>query len=399
MRSIDGGVTAAKGFLAAGVRCGIKQQGPDLAVIYSPHECTAAGVFTTNAFKAASVLDNIDLIKSGLGRAIVANSGNANACTGERGLKDVRRIRELAASLLGVPAAQVFNASTGIIGVPLPMEKVEAGIRAAAAALSEDGGSDAAAAIMTTDTRIKTSAREFEIGGTTVRVGGICKGAGMICPSMATMLCFLTTDVAIEAPALQQALKAAVEPSFNSLTVDGDMSTNDTVIVLASGASGCSRILPGTPEYTVFQDALAAVCIDLARMIAADGEGATKLVQIHVSGAVSSADAKRAAMAVANSPLVKTAVFGQDPNWGRVLCAVGRSGASVDPNRVSLWFGDVKIVENGEPLPIEPADARGPMLMKQLNITVDLGVGTESATVLTCDLSYDYVRINAEYHT
>lgn len=399
MRTIQGGVTAAKGFLAAGVRCGIKQQGRDLAVIHSQAECAAAGVFTTNAFKAASVLENIALIESARGRTIVANSGNANACTGERGRRDVARIRELAAGLLGVPAQQVFNASTGIIGVPLPMDRVEEGIRAAVAALSGEGSDDAAAAIMTTDTRAKTTAREIDIDRTPVRMGGICKGAGMICPNMATMLCFVTTDAAIDAEALRGALVSAVEGSFNSLTVDGDMSTNDCVIALANGESGCPPISAGTPEYRLFEQALGSVCADLARAIALDGEGATKLVEVRVSGARSYADAKKAAMAVANSALVKTAVFGQDPNWGRVLCAVGRSGAHVEPERVSLWFGDVKIVQDGEPLGIDQAEARGPMLMKELTIAVDLGVGSATASVLTCDFSYDYVKINAEYHT
>lgn len=399
MRTVEGGVTAAKGFLAAGVRCGIKQQGRDLAIIHSPTECAAAGVFTTNAFKAASVLENIELIGSGRGRTIVANSGNANACTGERGRRDVARVRELAAGLLGVPEREVFNASTGIIGVPLPMDRIEEGIRAAVAELSAEGGDDAAAAIMTTDTRTKTSAREIDFADAAVRIGGMCKGAGMICPNMATMLCFVTTDAAIDAGALRGALASAVEGSFNSLTVDGDMSTNDCVIALANGESGCPPIAAGTPEYRLFEQALAAVCADLARAIAADGEGATKLVEVRVSGARSYADAKMAAMAVANSALVKTAVFGQDPNWGRVLCAVGRSGAYVEPQRASLWFGDVKIVEDGEPLGVDQAEARGPMLMKELTIAVDLGVGSESASVLTCDFSYDYVKINAEYHT
>lgn len=399
MIAIAGGVTAARGFRAAGVRCGIKQKGLDLAVIYSVSQCSAAGVFTTNAFKAASVVANIARLKFGRGQAIVVNSGNANACTGERGLRDVRSICELAANLLGIAEGDVLNASTGIIGVPLPMDKIEAGIRDAVAALCESGGDAAAQAIMTTDTRPKISAYEFEIGGKTVRIGGMCKGAGMICPNLATMLCFVTTDARISAGPLGKALVSSVERSFNCLTVDGDMSTNDTVIVLANGQSECTEIAENTPEYELFEQALARVCLDLAIQCARDGEGATKYVEVRVINAATYAEAKAVAMTIANSPLVKTAIFGEDPNWGRVLCAAGRSGAMVVPEKTSLYFGDVKIVENGEPLNLDADAARRPMLEHDLVITVDLGVGAASATAFTCDFSYDYVKINAEYHT
>lgn len=399
MIAIAGGVTAAKGFKAAGVRCGIKQKGLDLAVICSDVRCSAAGVFTTNAFKAASVVANIARLTFGRAQAIVVNSGNANACTGEQGLRDVRSICELAANLLGIAEGDVLNASTGIIGVPLPMDKIEAGVRDAIAALSESGGDSAAQAIMTTDTVPKVSAYEFEIGGKTVRIGGMCKGAGMICPNLATMLCFITTDAHIAAGPLRQALLSSVERSFNCLTVDGDMSTNDSVIVLANGQSECAEIVEHTPEYDAFEQALAQVCLDLAIQCARDGEGATKYVEVRVINAATYADAKSAAMTVANSPLVKTAIFGEDPNWGRVLCAAGRSGAMVVPEKTSLYFGDVKIVENGEPLRLDPDAARRPMLEHDLTITIDLGVGIASATAFTCDFSYDYVKINAEYHT
>lgn len=399
MISVSGGVTAAKGFKAAGVRCGIKQKGPDLAVIYSTSQCSAAGVFTTNAFRAASVVANIARLKFGRAQAVVVNSGNANACTGEQGLSDVRSVCELAAELLGIPEGDVLNASTGIIGVPLPMDKIEAGVTDAIAALSESGGEPASLAIMTTDTRPKTSAYELQIGGATVRVGGMCKGAGMICPNMATMLCFITTDANVPAGLLRKALVSSVERSFNCLTVDGDMSTNDSVIVLANGQSGCNKIAENSPEYDAFEQALAQVCLDLAVQCARDGEGATKYVEVHVINAASYADAKSAAMTIANSPLVKTAIFGEDPNWGRVLCAAGRSGALVVPEKTSLYFGDVKIVENGEPLTLDADAARKPMLEHDLTITVDLGIGTASATAFTCDFSYDYVKINAEYHT
>lgn len=393
------GVTAAAGFAAAGVRCGIKQTGPDLALIYSDRECSAAGVFTTNAFKAASVLLNQERLVSGKARAIVANSGNANACTGERGMADARRIAEIAGEQLGIAAETVLNASTGIIGQFLPMDKMETGIKSAVAELSPEGGGAAALAIMTTDTRPKTAELEIEIAGKPVRIGGMCKGAGMICPNMATMLCFITTDAVIEAGVLKQALASAAECSFNSLTVDGDMSTNDSVIVLANGASGCEPIRADGPGYRVFEQALAAVCLSLAREIARDGEGATKYVEVRVVNAATHEDAKSAAMTVANSPLVKTAIFGEDPNWGRVLCAAGRSSARIVPERTSLFFGEVKIVENGEPLPVGAEIARSPMLARDLVITIDLGLGDASATALTCDFSYDYVKINAEYHT
>ena len=399
MRAIEGGVTAARGFKAAGVRCGIKEQGPDLAVICSDLDCSAAGVFTTNAFKAASVILNRERLETGRARAIVVNSGNANACTGEQGLRDARRTCSRAAELLGVAPELVLNASTGIIGVALPMDKIEAGIEEAVRSLSEDGGSAAALAIMTTDTRPKSAAYEIELNGKAVRIGGVCKGAGMICPSTATMLCFITTDARIDAPALHRSLSSSVERSFNCLTVDGDMSTNDSVIALANGASGCGPIVEGSPDCDLFDRALGQVCLDLAKAIAGDGEGATKYVEVRVTGAATYADAKAAAMAVANSPLVKTAIFGQDPNWGRVLCAVGRSGARVVPEKTSLRFGEVGIVDRGEPVKLDPETARRPMLDAELVITVDLGIGRESATVLTCDLSYDYVRINAEYHT
>lgn len=399
MKRIEGAVTAPKGFKAAGVRCGIKQQGSDLAMIYSESECSAAGVFTTNAFKAASVLIDQELLKSSKARAIVANSGNANACTGENGLKDARYICKFAGELLNVPEEQVLNASTGIIGVPLPMDKIEVGVMDALAELSEDGGDAAALAIMTTDTQPKKVAYEIEIGGKAVRIGAICKGSGMISPNVATMLCFITTDADIEPGALRSSLQSSTERSFNSLTVDGDMSTNDAVIILANGQSQCQRITEGTPEYDIFDKALGEVCIDLAKSIARDGEGATKYVEVRVINAETDTDAKYAAMKIANSPLVKTAIFGEDPNWGRVLSSLGQSQAKVVPEKTSLFFGDVRIVKDGEPLALDPQVARKPMLEKELVITVDLGIGSGNATAFTCDFSYDYVKINAEYHT
>jgi len=397
--TINGGVTAPKGFKAVGVRCGIKKQGLDLALIYSEFECSAAAVFTTNVFKAAPVLLDMERLRTGKARAVVVNSGNANACTGTQGMINAQRTAEIAGEALGIPAEQVFVASTGIIGVQLPMEKIEAGVRQAALQLSETGGESAALAIMTTDTKPKIAAREIEIGGRAVRIGGICKGAGMICPNMATMLCFITTDASIDHHTLQKSLAQNVEISFNSLTVDGDMSTNDSVIALANGMSGCTQLLEGSPEYALFDRTMGEICLELAREIAMDGEGATKYVEVRVTNAASYQDAKAAAMTIANSPLVKTAIFGEDPNWGRILCAAGRSSAKIVPSKVSLSFGDVRIVENGEPLNLDPEVARKPMLERNLVITLDLGIGEENATVMTCDFSYDYVKINAEYHT
>jgi glutamate N-acetyltransferase/amino-acid N-acetyltransferase len=399
MKRIDGAITAPKGFKAAGVRCGIKQQGSDLAIIYSEVEASAAGVFTTNAFKAAPVIRSMEAIKVGKGRAIVVNSGNANSCTGNRGLKDVDHIRKFAGELLNVPAGMVFCASTGIIGQTLPMDKYEIGIMDAVAELDENGGGAASMAIMTTDTKPKVAACEIEIGCVPVRIGAICKGSGMICPNMATMLCFGTTDADIEPSVLQSSLSSAVDRSLNSLSVDGDMSTNDCVIILANSRSGCAKIMQGSPEYETFEKALAEICVELAKQIAHDGEGATKYVEVKAVNAETYADAKTVAMKIANSPLVKTAIFGEDPNWGRVLCAAGGSGVRVDPDRTSLYFGDVKIVEKGEPVKLDAEAARKPMLEKELLITVDLGLGAESATAFTCDFSYDYVKINAEYHT
>lgn len=399
MKRIDGAVTAPRGYKAAGVRCGIKQQGSDLAIIYSEVDASSAGVFTTNVFKAAPVFKSMETVKAGKGRAIVVNSGNANACTGEQGLKDVDHIRKFAGELLNVPVDMVLCASTGIIGQMLPMDKYEIGIMDAVAELDENGGDAASLAIMTTDTKPKSAACEVEIGGKPVRIGAICKGSGMICPNMATMLCFITTDADIEPSALQSCLVSAVDRSLNSLSVDGDMSTNDCVIILANGTSGCAKVTKGTPEYETFEKALADVCVELAKQIAHDGEGATKYVEVHAVNAETYADAKAIAMKIANSPLVKTAIFGEDPNWGRVLCAAGGSGAQVYPEKTSLYFGDLKIVENGEPVRLDPGASRKPMLEKELHITVDMGLGSESATAFTCDFSYDYVKINAEYHT
>ena len=399
MQRIDGAVTAPKGFKAAGVRCGIKQQGRDLALIYSEVPTVSAALFTTNKVKAAPVIVSMEHAANGNARAIVANAGNANCCTGQRGLDDARTMTTLVADALKLPHEEVLVCSTGVIGHYLPMDKVVPGIANAVSSMSADGGPDAALAIMTTDTRPKSVAYELEIGGATVRVGGVAKGVGMIMPNVATMFCFITTDAVIDGSLLKESLMLAAEGSFNSLTVDGDTSTNDTVIALANGLASNPIIDTEGPELEAFQEVIDKVCEELAKEMARDGEGATKLVEVVVNGASSYADAKQMAMTIANSPLVKTAIFGEDPNWGRVLAAAGRSGSPLDPEKVDLYFGDVKIMENGAPLDIAADDARRPMLEKELVITVDLKLGESSSRIFTCDFSYDYVKINAEYHT
>jgi len=399
MVHIEGCVAAPKGFRAAGVRCGLKQRGLDVALIYSEVPAACAALFTTNKVKAAPVVLSTAHARTGRAQAIVANSGSANACTGPRGLADASQMADLAAERLGISHSDVLVCSTGVIGRYLDMEKVERGIRAAARVASEGGGADAAAAIMTTDTRPKMTAYEFEIGGTPVRIGGVAKGAGMICPKVATLLAFVTTDAAIKPSVLRTSLERSVEGSLNSLTIDGDTSTNDSVIALANGAAGNPPITGPGQGLDSFQSALDVVSLELAREVARDGEGATKFVEVVVKNAASSGDARAAAMAVANSPLVKTAIFGKDPNWGRILAAAGRSGAALDPDKVDLYFGDLKIVEDGVPLDIPAEAARSPLSADELAIILDLKVGDGSAHIFTCDFSYDYVKINAEYHT
>ncbi len=391
------GVCYPKGFKAAGVIAGFRQR-PDFALVVSDKICNIAGVFTTNAFKAAPVLDDMKKVKEGKGQVLIINSGTANACTGTQGDKDVLDTCAYASKVLGIDAKYILPASTGVIGRLLDMEKMYLGIDLGAKALGYDQGEIASRAIMTTDTVNKTCEKSLNIKGKEVKIGGMCKGSGMICPNMATTLCFITTDAEISPELLQKALSDNIELSFNSLSVDGDMSTNDTALCLANGLSEV-KIEADTEEYKLFNDALCDILISLAKKMAKDGEGATKYVEITVKGAKNYKEAKSAAKTVANSALCKTAIFGEDPNWGRVLCAVGRSEAFVDPKKCNLWFGDVKIVEKGEPLNISPEEARKPMLEKELFITIDLGLGNGEATIFTCDFSYDYVKINAEYTT
>ncbi|WP_376792088.1 bifunctional glutamate N-acetyltransferase/amino-acid acetyltransferase ArgJ, partial [Thermoflexus sp.] len=349
-------VTAPQGFRAAGVACGIKTSGAlDLALVASTRPCTAAAVFTTNQVKAAPVRYSQTLFarrRAGF-RAVIINSGNANACTGPRGLSDVHRVVEFAGFLLGFPPDTILMMSTGVIGVPLPVDKIQDGLMRAVPALSEAGGEDAARAIMTTDTRPKMAVRRLTLNGVPVTIGGMAKGAGMIHPQMATMLALITTDAAIEAERLETLLRAAVDASFHRITVDGDQSTNDTVMILANGAAGVPVDENAMP---LFQEALTDLCIELAQAIVKDGEGATKFVEIRVRGARTASEARRIARHIARSPLVKTAFYGEDPNWGRILAAAGAAGVSLDPDAISLW------IQRGDESPILLFDRGAPAL-------------------------------------
>lgn len=400
METIEkGGIVSAAGFRVGAARCGIKsaEGEPDVALIVSDGPCSAAGVFTTNAFAAASVRRSRAQLPAADIRAIVVNSGNANACTGERGAADVRRCAELAAELLGCRPEQVCTASTGIIGHPLPMDRLEEGIRRAHAALSAEAEAARAIerAIMTTDTRPKAAAVRSELAGVPFHVGGIAKGAGMIAPNMATMLAFVTTDAAVPPAVLQACVREGADRTFNRITVDGDSSTNDSVIVLAGGAAP-ARVQAEGAGVAAFQDALGAVMADLSLQIVKDGEGATKLIEVKVSGAASPGDARKVARAVAESQLFKCAAYGGDPNWGRIVCAVGYSGAGVKPELTTVHIGSVCVFESGT---ATGGDASGQMQADRVTVRIELGAGPGSATLWTCDLTEQYVRINAEYHT
>ncbi len=338
------GVAYPQGYKAAGVRAGIKKNGNlDVAVIYSEKEAAVAGVFTQNQVAAAPVRVSKVVVKTGTAQAIVANAGCANACTGEQGIRDAETMCKITANELNCREDSVIVASTGVIGVNLPMDKMEAGIKAAVKELSKDGSVNAGNAIITTDTYSKTCATEVTIDGKEVRFGAIAKGSGMIQPNMATMLCFITTDAAIDSKLLQEALSEITEVSFNMISVDGDMSTNDMVTIMANGEAGNTKITEKGEDYQKFYDTLKNICTELSKKIAADGEGATKFLTIHVHGAANFADAKQVGMSVAKSPLVKTAFFGEDPNWGRVICAVGYSGVKISPEKVVIKFGDVPV--------------------------------------------------------
>lgn len=394
------GVTFAKGFTAAGVKAGIKKSGNlDVAVIYTKTQAVVAGTFTQNKVAAAPVYVSKEVVATGTAHAIVANAGCANACTGQQGLDDAHKMAQIAADELGVNADDVIVGSTGVIGVNLPMDKLEAGIKDAVANLSADGSDNAGRAIITTDTHSKSVTCEFELSGKTVHMGAIAKGSGMIRPNMATMLCYITTDIAIDQALLQKAVSGCVEKSFNMISVDGDMSTNDMVIVLANGEANNAKITEENADYQIFFDKLMMLCTELAKQIAADGEGASKFLTINVKGAKSFADAKTVGMAIANSPLVKTAFFGEDPNWGRVICAVGYSGADMVPEKTVVKFGGITIFANGTGATYDEKALAHVMKEKDIVIDIELNMGQEDATVWSCDLSYEYVKINGEYHT
>ncbi|MDX9868608.1 MAG: bifunctional glutamate N-acetyltransferase/amino-acid acetyltransferase ArgJ [Kiritimatiellia bacterium] len=398
---VEGGVTAARGFRACGVEAGIKVAGrKDLAMLAADAPATVAAVYTTNKVAAAPVRIDRERTLSGQAQAVVVNSGCANACTGETGLADAREMARLAGVALGIDERLVLVCSTGVIGVHLPMERIAAGVKAAAGALTPDGGDDAAHAILTTDTVDKQVAVELEIDGKTVVIGGMCKGSGMIEPNMATMLGFVTTDAAVHPKALDQALREAVEVSFNRVVVDGDRSTNDTVILMAGGAAGNETLTPYHPQWQYFVDALTTVCLELGKKMVLDGEGATKFVTVRVRGARTDDDAAKAARAVSKSALVKTSWFGLDPNWGRVIAAVGYSGAEVDDQRAQIYYGDICAYDQGRVADKELLQAMREVMRKRaFEVTVDLHLGEGEDTVYTCDFSYDYVKINAEYTT
>ena len=403
VRFITGGVCSAKGFRAAGVAAEIKYKGRnDVALLVADAPCAAAAVFTTNRVAAAPVLYDREIVKGGKVQAILANSGCANACTGEQGLKDAKLSALVTAGELGIDPRHVLVASTGVIGRPLPMDRLLAGLKSAKAALGRTAAHGLAAekAVMTTDTRPKEACVTTVIGGRKVTVGGMAKGSGMIEPNMATMLGFVTTDAAITSAMLRRALRLAIAKSFNSLVVDGDESTNDSVFLLASGAAGNAPITRGGADFEAFRAALEAVCVSLARQMATDGEGATKFVTVTVKGAASEKDAARAARAVAKSPLAKTSWFGRDPNWGRVLAAVGYSGAAVEDMRAEVFYDGVWAFRRGEVADEKQLAKLAKVLKKDaFEVVVDLHLGTGESSIYTCDLSLDYVHINADYTT
>ena len=400
-REVTGGVGAPRGFRAVGVSCGLKASGrPDIALIAANQTVSAAAVFTTNSVAAAPVVVSREHLEAGLARVVVVNSGNANACTGEQGLAHAVGMASATAAHLGCQASEVVVASTGVIGVPLPMERVVAGIEKAAGELGSDPSSHSAAqAIMTTDTFSKECAVALESGEMTVTVGGMAKGSGMIEPHMATMLAFVTTDAALTPAACDVALRAAVARTFNRISVDGDMSTNDMCLLMASGAAGGGPIGEESPEFPGVSAAIAHVCGELARMIVRDGEGATKFIEVTVRGAMSESDAELAAFSIADSPLCKTAVFGGDANWGRVAMAIGKSAARIDPSAFDITFAGVKTCVAGQAVAFDEEAASAALAKRDVEVAVDLHLGTGEATVWTCDLSYDYVRINGEYRT
>ncbi len=404
MKMIEGGVTAAQGFVAGGIHCGVRKNKskPDLAMIYSEKPCAAAAVYTQNLVKGAPILVTQKNIADGAAKAVICNSGNANTCNAD-GEEKAQAMCDLTAQALGIAPQDVVVASTGVIGQVLPIEPIQAGIPELVKALSADGSHAAATAIMTTDTIAKEAAAEVEIGGKTVKVGGISKGSGMIHPNMATMLCFVTTDCAISPAMLDKAIHQVTEKTFNMISVDGDTSTNDTFAILANGAAGNPEITAPGPDYDAFAQALEAVCRQLSKLMAGDGEGATKLLICRVDGAMDLAMARTVAKSVICSTLFKAAMFGADANWGRVLCAIGYSGAAVDVNKIDVSFrsakGQVDVCQNGAGIPFSEEKASQVLSEHEIEILVHLHLGEASAEAYGCDLTYDYVKINGDYRT
>lgn len=401
MKKIKGSVTAPQGFLAQGVCADLKKiDKRDIALIYSEVPCIAVGTFTTNVVRASSVDISRQHLGNGRAQAIVANSGNANACTGEQGWNDTLLMAQITGQSLDIDPRDVVVASTGVIGANLCMEKIEKGIRQAAANLSPEDGYNAAQAIMTTDLISKEIAVEIELQGKPVRIGAIAKGSGMIHPNMATMLAFFTTDACLENICLEKAFKQAVKQSFNMISVDRDTSTNDMAVILANGLAGNPVINDvDSDDYKLFQEALQAVAVTLAKLIARDGEGATCMIEVQVKGASTQENARQIARSITGSNLTKAAVFGKDANWGRILAAAGYSGVEFDPNRVDIYLGGEKMAENGMGLHFDEEQARRELEKDPVVITVDLKSGSESAVAWGCDLSYDYVKINASYRS
>ena len=404
MKIINGGVCAAKGFSANGVHCGIRKNRTkrDLALIYSEVPATAAAVYTTNLVKGAPLTVTKAHIANGYAQAVICNSGNANTCNAN-GVEIAEQMSELLAKEMGIKASDVVVASTGVIGQPLNIEPIQNGIPSLVAGLSKDGTDAAAEAIMTTDLAKKEIAVEFTVGGKTCHIGGIAKGSGMIHPNMATMLVFITTDVAISAQMLQKALSSDIKDTFNMISVDGDTSTNDMVTVLANGMAGNAEITAEGEDFSEFMKALNTVTVYLCRMIAGDGEGATKLLECRVSGAKDIATAKTVAKSVICSSLLKAAMFGADANWGRVLCAIGYSGADVDVNAVDVTFksakGEITVCVNGAGVEFSEEKAKEILLERDIDIVISVGNGEGVATAWGCDLTYDYVKINGDYRT
>ena len=404
MKMIEGGVTAAQGFVAGGIHCGVRKNKskPDLAMIYSEKPCAAAAVYTQNLVKGAPILVTQKNIADGTAKAVICNSGNANTCNAD-GEEKAQAMCDLTAQALGIAPQDVVVASTGVIGQVLPIEPIAAGIPELVKALSADGSHAAATAIMTTDTLPKEAAAEVEIGGKTVKVGGISKGSGMIHPNMATMLCFVTTDCAISPAMLDKAIHQVTEKTFNMISVDGDTSTNDTFAILANGAAGNPEITAPGPDYDAFAQALEAVCRQLSKLMAGDGEGATKLLICRVDGAMDLSMARTVSKSVICSTLFKAAMFGADANWGRVLCAIGYSGAAVDVNKIDVSFrsakGQVDVCQNGAGIPFSEEKASQVLSEHEIEILVHLHLGEASAEAYGCDLTYDYVKINGDYRT